>query len=236
MIFGGFQKSSLIEYPGKISAVVFTIGCNFRCPFCQNYRLVIPEKYPQDVYSEDDILKYLQKKKNLIDALSITGGEPTLHNEELIRFMRMVKKIGLLLQLETNGTNPEFIEKAISEGLIDYVAMDIKGPLDKYPALTGIKKVNIHNIIKSVNIILNQAPDYEFRTTFVPLLKIADFHKIGKLIKGAKKYIIQKFEKQDVLSPQMFLGMKEPTKQEALQAAEIVKEYVSEAIIRGFSY
>ena len=236
MFFGGFQKSSLIEYPGKISVVVFTIGCNFRCPFCHNYRLVIPEKYPQEVFSENDILKYLQNKKSLVDAVSITGGEPTLHKEQLVEFMRKVKKLGFLLQLETNGTSPDFISKVIAEGLVDYVAMDIKGPIEKYPLLTGIEKVNVDDIRDSIKIIIKNAPDYEFRTTFVPLLEITDFYKIGELIKGAKKYIIQNFEKHDILNPQTFLEMNAPSKQEALQVAEIVKKYVQDVSVRGFSY
>ena len=146
LLFGGFQKSSLIEYPGAISAVVFTIGCNFRCPFCHNYRLVLPELYPKNTFSEDSILKYLKTKKGIIDAVSITGGEPTLHKEQLIAFMQKVKNLGFLVQLETNGTNPDIINRVISEKLVDYIAMDIKTRFERYTELGVTNLEAVKNI------------------------------------------------------------------------------------------
>ena len=234
-MFGGFQKSSLIEYPEKISAVVFTIGCNFRCPFCQNYRLVLPGMYSQNKYNEDEVLKYLKAKRNLLDAVSITGGEPTLHGIKLIEFIRKVKELGLLVQLETNGSNPSFVKKVIAEHLVDYIAMDIKGPLRKYPLLTGIENFNSEPIIESIKLITKSAPDYEFRTTYVPLLEIDDFHEIGSLIKGARHYIIQKFEAHGVLNPEAFKNKQAPTEKAALRAAEIARKYVEKVTIRGFN-
>ncbi len=233
MKFGGFQKSSLIEYPDKISAVVFTLGCNFRCPFCQNYRLVLPEFYPKGLVDESEIISYLNKKKGLLDAVSITGGEPTLHGEHLISFMKKVKEMGYLVQLETNGSNPNFIKRVINLGLVDYLAMDIKAPLEKYPLVTGIKNLDTNTIVKSISIIMNSGLNYEFRTTLHPLLEIDDFKKIGQLIKGATTYYLQKYEGKDVLDSSI-KKLPELTYDDALKIKEIIKPYVKTVIIRGF--
>ena len=233
MKFGGFQRSSLIEYPDKVSAVVFTLGCNFRCPFCQNYQLVIPEHFPKKLYDEKEILEYLKKRKGLLDALSITGGEPTIHGEQLLEFMRKVKNLGYLVQLETNGSNPKFLKKVINEKLVDYLAMDIKAPFEKYPIVTGVPNLDISLISESISIVMNSGVEYEFRTTLHPLLSINDFKKIAQMIKGAKVYYLQKYENENVLDSK--LKNQNPfTYKDALKIKEIVKPYVKTVFIRGF--
>ncbi len=226
MEFKGFNKSSLIEYPEKIVSVVFTGGCNFRCPFCHNKDLVLnPDKIPG--ISEKEIIDYMEKKRKWIDGIAITGGEPTLH-KELPAFIKKVKDKDFLIELETNGTNPEMVEHLIKEKLVDYFAMDIKAPLDedKYYKVTGKfgeKKKMLENIKKTISIIQKSGVDYEFRTTFVPgLLTKGDIYTIAEQLKGSKRYVIQKFlpkstvdsdyEKKDILKPSFFEEFKEKLK------------------------
>ena len=198
MLIGGFQKESLIDYPGKICAIIFTVGCNFRCSYCHNSELVIPEKIKNiGLYSEEQIFNYLKKRIGIIDALEITGGEPTLQ-KDLDTFMKKVKSLGLLIKLDTNGTNPEVIKRLINEKLVDYIAMDVKAPLKRYDEITRVS-VDIKKIEESIRIIINSDLDYEFRTTAIPYLKEEDFIEIGKLIQGAKNYYIQQFSNKDTL-------------------------------------
>jgi len=227
MKFKGWQKLSLIEWPNKICSVVFVGGCNFRCPWCYNQDLVWhPEKLPD--IDEKEILEYLERNKNLLEGVMITGGEPTIlfeargvprfcrtteREDKIVRppklrqsrsegglqiglkdFIKKVKKIGLAVGVETNGSNPEAIEYLIKNELVDYIAMDIKGPFEqeKYNQLTGIN-VSLDKIKKSVKIIIEKATDYEFRTTFVPGLLTEDILKIAEDIKRAKRYYLQQY-------------------------------------------
>ena len=194
MEIGGLQKLSLIDYPGRLSCIIFTIGCNFRCSYCYNPSLVegtcgrIPQK---------EIFSFLRKRKGLLDGVIITGGEPTIHND-LPDFIQRIKKMGFLVGLETNGTNPRMIKKLISERLIDYIAMDVKAPLKKYKEIVNVE-VDLDKIKESIDVIMNSGIEYEFRTTCYPLLTKDDFIKIFKLIKGAKKYGIQQFLDKNTL-------------------------------------
>ncbi|HEC86320.1 MAG TPA: anaerobic ribonucleoside-triphosphate reductase activating protein, partial [Thermoplasmatales archaeon] len=137
MIIGGFQRFSLIDYPGKICAIIFTQGCNFRCPYCHNPELVNPKLF-QEPIDENDIFRFLEMRKGKLDAVEITGGEPTLQ-PDLIEFMRKIKAMGFLIKLDTNGTNPEVVEKIIKNKLVDYIAMDVKAPLEKYEKVVRAK-------------------------------------------------------------------------------------------------
>ena len=194
MEIGGLQKLSLIDYPGRLSCIIFTIGCNFRCSYCYNPSLVegTCERIPQK-----EIFSFLRKRKGLLDGVIITGGEPTIHND-LPDFIQRIKKMGFLVGLETNGTNPRMIKKLISERLIDYIAMDVKAPLKKYKEIVNVE-VDIDKIKESIDVIMNSGIEYEFRTTCYPLLTKDDFIKIFKLIKGAKKYGIQQFLNKNTL-------------------------------------
>lgn len=189
MNVNGFQKFSLIDYPGKISAVIFTQGCNFRCPYCHNPELLDINQKPK--FKESDIIDFLISRQKQLDAVVITGGEPTLQ-KDLFQFIQKVKSLGFLVKLDTNGTNPKIIKELLDQKLIDYIAMDIKGPLEKYSQIVQID-VNLNNIIQSINLV-RQAPDYEFRTTVTKeQLSIEDIYQISQLVSGAKKYFLQKY-------------------------------------------
>lgn len=187
---GGLQKSSLIDYPGKISAIIFTQGCNFACPYCHNPELGANEISTS--YQAASIIEFLHSRKGKLDAVVITGGEPTLHTG-LPEFIKKIKNLGFLVKLDTNGTNPKMLEQLISEKLIDYVAMDIKAPIEKYSDIV-CSKVKTDNILKCIEILKNSKVDYEFRTTVVKSqLSRSDFFKIAALIQDAPRYYLQRF-------------------------------------------
>ena len=181
----------MIEYPGKIGAIAFTQGCNFRCPYCYNPELVDPNLY-RECLPEEGVLSFLERRKGKLDALTITGGEPTMHHD-LIDFIKCVRKIGYLIKLDTNGSCPEVLEQLISGRLVDYVAMDIKGPLRKYKTVTR-SKIDEDKIRQSIEVIMKSGMPYEFRTT-VPkkLLHEDDLLEMGKLLRNASCYILQQF-------------------------------------------
>ena len=198
MLIGGVEKTSLIDYPEKLTAVVFTIGCNFRCGYCHNPEL-IKLKEDSKILDEEDFFAYLEKRKGLLDAVTITGGEPTLQND-LADFIKRVKDMGFLIKLDTNGCSPEILEKLINEKLLDYIAMDIKNSIDNYNKVVR-NFTDKEKILKSIRLIMNSNVDYEFRTTTLKsLISIEDFEKIGEMINGAKKYFIQKFVPSKVLN------------------------------------
>lgn len=200
MEFGGFEKCTLIDYPGKIACMVYTIGCNFRCPYCHNPELV--DETVTQRFKEEDVLSFLDGRKKMLDGIVITGGEPTIHGDNLISFMREVKDRGFLVKLDSNGTNPDFLEKVLKEKLVDYIAMDIKSPFAKYSE-TVARPVDIESIKKSIVLIMNSDIEYEFRTTILKvMLSKEDIEEIAKEIKGAKKYYLQKFIPSKILNPQ----------------------------------
>jgi len=189
MRIGGFQKTSLLDYPEHLSAIIWTSGCNFRCPFCYNRDLVLEKRA---LIPEKEILAYLKKRQGKLEAIVITGGEPTLQND-LTDFIKKIKKLSYLIKLDTNGANSGILTNLLDEQLLDYVAMDIKAPLEKYKTLSG-KKADLKNIEASINIIRQKAPDYEFRTTVVSgLLTKNDIVSIAQWLDGSKRYILQQF-------------------------------------------
>ncbi len=200
MEFGGLEKFTLIDYPGKVACMVYTIGCNFRCPYCHNPELV--DETVENTMSEGYILYFLSQRIGILDGIVITGGEPTMHGQKLLDFILKVKNLGFKVKLDSNGTDPEFLARVIDNNLVDYIAMDIKSPLSKY-SQTVARAVNISSIKRSIDILINSNIDYEFRTTVVKsLINIEDFEEIGKEIKGAKKYFLQKFIPTKILNPQ----------------------------------
>ncbi|QQR64485.1 anaerobic ribonucleoside-triphosphate reductase activating protein [Candidatus Kaiserbacteria bacterium] len=197
MKIGGLQKCSLIDYPGKISAIVFTIGCNFRCPYCHNPELV--DETATEM-TEEEIFSFLERRKNLLDAVTITGGEPTVH-DDLIPFIERIRALGFLVKLDSNGTNPDMLKEVFARGLVDYIAMDIKSPLQKYSE-TVARPVDVGKIRESIALIMKSGVDYEFRTTVVKsLLSPEDILKIVGEIHGAKQYFLQKFVPTKTLNP-----------------------------------
>jgi len=192
---------TLIEYPGKVSALIYTEGCNFRCPFCHNAELVLPGKY-KSLIPEKEVLQLLQERSGFLDALAITGGEPTLQ-PDLIEFLYKVKDLGLLVKLDSNGSRPEVLKLALQLKLVDYVAMDVKTTFDKYDSLIGAQ-CNCNDIKDSIDIIRGFAPDYEFRTTVAPTITQDDLYDVAEYIKGSKRYYLQKFityEDKDLIDP-----------------------------------
>ena len=190
MAIVGIDKLSLLDYEDKVSIVLFSQACNFRCPFCHNGESVLNAQSELDF---DEILAYLKTRTGLVDAVVFSGGEPTLEPDLEVK-IKSVKSLGFLIKLDTNGTNPVLLEKLIDEGLIDYVAMDIKNSPSLYAKTSGVTNVNIDNIRKSISIIMKKAPDYEFRTTLVKEFhEHMDYDAFFELIKGAKRLYLQKF-------------------------------------------
>lgn len=227
MRIGGLQKCSLIDYPGKISAIVFTIGCNFRCPYCHNPELVDETAHEMP---EEEIFTFLEKRKNLLDAVTITGGEPTMHND-LIPFIQKIKDMRFLVKLDTNGTNPDVIERVQQEHLVDYIAMDIKAPVVLYEKTTG-RPVNGDTIRRSIKLLMNGTIPYEFRTTVVKtLLSPEDIRSIGEDIRGATHYYLQKFIPTKTLNP-AFLRKTTYTDAEFEEMRTMMGTYVSTCTIR----
>ncbi len=192
----GFQKTTFIDYPGKVASLIFTGGCNFRCPYCHNGGLVLtPGKYP--TVMTETVLSHLEKRKGLVEGLVITGGEPTLM-EGLDIFIRRVKEMGIFVKLDTNGTNPDVVQGLIQDNLLDYIAMDIKHSLKSYETITGIRHVNVKKIRESIKLIINSGIDHEFRTTMIRGVHTMEILKeMLSEIEGAKTYILQQYVKSE---------------------------------------
>ena len=230
MLIKGFQKVSLIEYPGKIVAIVFVGNCNFRCPFCYNVDLVLNYKKLPTI-SEDYVVNFMMKRKGLLDGVSITGGEPTIY-PDLPQFARRIKEMGFLVMIETNGSNPNLLKELIERELVDYVAMDIKAPLEKYDEAAGVK-VNKNNIQKSIDVIRKSGVEYEFRTTVVPkLLNKKDILTIGEWLKTSKRYFLQQFRPERTIDKK-FEKVKPYPPQRLKEFAELVKPYFEFVGVRG---
>jgi len=229
MKIGGLQKLSLIEYDGILSCIVFTIGCNFRCPYCHNPELVLPEKFPVEIPLED-FFQFLKQRQKYLKGVCITGGEPTIQTD-LPVFIKEIKELGFSVKLDTNGSNPEMLEDLIKNGNIDYIALDVKGPLEKYNEIVKVE-VDTEKILKSIYLIKNSAIPYEFRTTVVKSqLSFDDFKKIGKTISGCKNYYLQKFIPSKCVDPSF---INEPTysDDELEKIKEIMLNYVENCYIR----
>jgi len=197
MKIAGIVRQSLVDYPGKIAAAVFTQGCNMNCVFCHNRCLV--RQRGKDPYQEEEALfDFLRRRKRFLDGVVISGGEPTLQ-PDLESFTEKVKDMGFLVKLDTNGTHPEVIRKLFDKNLVDYVAMDVKAPMRKYSEICQAE-VDEQALLESMASIRESGVDYEFRTTFCPQLNDSDIREIGELIAGAKKYVLQQYRETDAVS------------------------------------
>ena len=192
MYINGFQKLTILDYPGKVACIVFTPGCNFRCPFCHNAALVT--HIDKDTYiDEEEVLSYLKKRQGILDGVVITGGEPLLQ-DGIEEFIGKIKDLGYAIKLDTNGSFPEKLISLVEKGLVDYVAMDIKNSKAKYMATIGVNNIDMASIEKSVDFLLQNKVDYEFRTTIVDgFHTVDDIQDIVVWIKGAHKYFLQNF-------------------------------------------
>jgi pyruvate formate lyase activating enzyme len=228
MILGGLQKFSLVDYPGKTCAILFTRGCNFRCPYCHNPELVWPEQYAPEI-SLEGVMDFLRQRRGLLEAVTITGGEPTLH-ADLPAVARAIKELGFALKLDSNGSRPDVLRKLIEDGLVDYVAMDVKAPLSQYARVCGAE-ISVEPIRESIALLLQGRVDYEFRTTVDrALLDEQDLLEIGEMIRGAGKYYLQKLNDFNAKDPQS-----KPNREDDAwlrQAAERLRSFVKVCKVR----
>ncbi len=225
----GFQKTTLLDYPGHLAATVFLGRCNFCCPFCHNSSLVLAPENVETIPGEE-VLATLKKRAGMLEGICITGGEPTL-NPELEDFIRKIRDLGLSVKLDSNGYKPAVLERLLKEKLVDYIAMDIKGSRAHYGEICGVKALDISRIEESVGIISGLAPDYEFRTTYVKGLHTEeDVRDIGEWLSGDHKYFIQNYkEGPEVISP-VFESFSE---EEIRRFKEILLETMPNTHIRG---
>lgn len=223
---GGIVKFSTVDYPGFVVASIFTIGCNMRCGYCHNPELVLPEQYA-DTIPEEDILDFLGTRTGKLDGVAISGGEPTMQ-PDLPRFITRIKAMGFRVKLDTNGTNPAMVRGLIRDGLVDFVAMDIKGPIEKYQQIAA-RPVEIGAIMESIELI--KTIDHEFRTTIVEgQLEVNDFEEIGQMVRGARRYALQAFTPGRLVSPQF--SRRTSFTNDIMQAArEIMQQYVTECVV-----
>lgn len=230
MNIAGLQKLSLIDYPDKISATIFIWGCSFRCSFCHNPELVKKELQPEGI-SEEEFISFLKKRKGLLEAVTITGGEPLLY-PDIVGLIKKIKKLGFLVKIDTNGSNPELLKRVIDLKLSDYIAMDIKAPLEKYEKVTCVK-VDPEKIKQSIKLIMDSGLTHEFRTTLLPSLHTKDdVVAMAKLIKGARKYCLQGFVNKGKLMDESLSGEVGYTSEEMQKMAVECKKFVQECIVR----
>lgn len=228
----GLQKMTLLDFPGKVACTVFSCGCNFRCPFCHNAGLVLPDADRSMLMDQAEILAFLRKRQGLLDGVCLTGGEPLLFEENLA-FMREIKALGYAVKLDTNGAFPERLKQAVAEGLADYVAMDIKNAPDAYAETAGLR-VDQERIGGSVDFLLSGAVPYEFRTTVVlPYHTDERMEAIGKWIAGTEKYFLQQYkdENVDLLGDPATMRPADKAQMEIFLA--IIRKYVPGAELRG---
>ena len=225
----GFQKLTLLDYPGKVACTIFIGGCNFRCPFCHNADLVLNPN-TQETIPEEKIFATLKKRQGILEGVCVTGGEPTLV-PELKLFLKRIKALGYAIKLDTNGYKPEVLSEVVEEGLVDCVAMDIKNSPLKYAEAVGLGELDITKIQQSIDFLKKDTVDYEFRTTVVRELHTReDMQKIGRWISGCKRYFLQGYqESKRVINP-IFSSY---DKEELEKFKNDLKEYVEYVEIRG---
>lgn len=228
MLIKGFQKLTLLDYPGKTACTVFTGGCNYRCPFCHNAGLVT--KLDTEIISEGEVLSHLKKRQGILDGVAISGGEPLLQGD-IEEFLQKIKELGYSIKLDTNGSFPDKLKSIIDKGLCDYVAMDIKNSKERYNETIGIDNFDISLMEKSVEILRGSDVDFEFRTTVTKNFHtMEDIEKIGEWIKGVEKYYLQNFVDSGNLIDSNVEGV---SKEEMQLMLERIKKYVPTAEIRG---
>ena len=229
MVLKGLQKTTLLDYPGKLACTVFTGGCNFRCPFCHNAALVERPSSVEDV-SIEAFFKYISKRSSLLDGVCITGGEPLL-NPDIEDFIKRIRELGLLVKLDTNGSYPDRLEALLDKGLVDYVAMDIKNSPEKYAKTVGLVDYDLSSVLRSIDIIMKKANDYEFRTTVVrELHDESDITQIATMLSGTKAYYLQKYvDSGDILCE----GYSAYDDAQMIKLHTICREILPVTILRG---
>jgi pyruvate formate lyase activating enzyme len=228
MILGGFQKTTLIDYPGKIATTIFTVGCNFCCPFCHNPELILGPRLPEFDKMEKVFLAFLKTRQGKLEGVCITGGEPTIQ-PDIIAFVKKIKKLGFAVKLDTNGMRPDVLKKLLDQKLLDFVAMDIKNCQEKYAQTVG-GKVDLQRIILSVEMIKNCGLPYEFRTTVVPGIHTEkDFTKIAVWLEGAERYFLQEYREKNILDE----NLKKKTRGRKIDLEKIRKNIEKNFVLTG---
>ena len=224
----GLQKMTLLDFPGRVACTVFLGGCDMRCPFCHNAELI--DGSAPAVMEEDELLAFLKKRQGLLEGVAVTGGEPLLR-PDIIPLAEKIRDLGYPLKLDTNGTHPDRLREILDRGLAAYIAMDIKNSPERYAMTAGLETLDLGPVRESVSLLTEGRTDYEFRTTTVAELHEADsFRGIGEWIRGAKRYYLQKFTDRDTVP---FGGFHAPTDEQMRAYADIVREYVPTAELRG---
>lgn len=229
MTIHGFNKTTLLDYPEHLAATIFTGGCNFRCPFCHNSDLVLfPEEQP--AIPEEEVLSCLDRRRGILQGVCITGGEPALQ-KDLPEFIKKIKEMGYLVKLDTNGYRPEVLWKLLEQGLLDYVAMDVKASRGRYAAAAGVKNIDLSRIEESIAMLKGAKIPYEFRTTVVKgIHEIEEFDAIGKWLEGGRVYYLQAFRENENVMEEGFCAFSE---KEMQQMAEIARKYIDKVYLRG---
>jgi len=241
MKFAHIEKTSLSDYPGRVCSLLYTVGCNFRCPFCYNASLVIPEKYPKHLINENDVIKTLVSRKKIIDSVAITGGEPSMHGQELLDFLSKLKQNGFYVKLDTNGTNPDLIKQTINDKLVDYFAVDIKSAKNEYAKAVGISNPLVDKIEETIKLIISSGIGHDFRTTIVPgIHSDAIMEKIGQWLNSLgenKRYVMQTFympDNAELVDPGFAPGLFK--KQDIRVLVNAVKPYFEKVEVRDYIY
>ncbi len=231
MLISGLQKLTLLDYPGHVACTVFTAGCNFRCPFCHNAPLVLPERIEGDPNGAETVLQFLKRRQGILDGVAITGGEPLLH-PDLPDFLRAIRDLGYSIKLDTNGSFPERLEKVVREGLVDRVAMDIKNAPALYEKTVGLRELDLKAVERSKNFLLRGRVDYEFRTTVVKGLHTAEsLTEAAKWIRGAAEYYLQQFKDSgDIIAAE---GLGAFSAEEMQSLAGLIRPIVPTVKLRG---
>lgn len=225
----GFQKTTLLDYPGHVAATVFTGGCNFRCPFCHNGGLVLcPDRW--QAVEEEEILAYLKKRRGILEGICITGGEPTLQ-PDLKEFLRKVKAEGYRVKLDTNGYLPDILWEVLEEGLADYVAMDVKASPSNYARAAGCPDMDVSRIRESIGLLKNGRVPYEFRTTVVKgIHTVEEFDAVGRLLAGSQAYYLQRFRDSEEVLQKGFCAF---LPEEMEEMADLARKYIDKVELRG---
>jgi len=226
----GFQKNSFIDYPGKIASVVFLGGCNMRCYFCHNFEILTQKSNVKDF---NEVIAELEEQLEFIDAVVVSGGEPTLH-PHIREILQKIKDLGVLIKLDTNGSNPEMLREFVESNMVDYVAIDVKCAFDREKIVQGITALG-NKILQSIDYLIGQDKvDYMFRTTLAPALDEDDLLAIAEMIKGAKTYQLQQFIPNENSEESCFGGLQPFTKQQVEEFAKLFEGKVEKVLIRGF--
>ena len=224
----GLQKMTLLDFPGHVACTVFLGQCDFRCPFCHNFELV--DGTAPAIMDDEELFAFLNKRKGLLDGVAVTGGEPCIH-KDLPDLLRRVREMGFQTKVDTNGNHPKMLCRLLEEGLVDYVAMDIKNCPEKYALTAGLEQLDLSNIRESIALLKGSSVAHEFRTTIVKEFhEEADFHGIGEMIRGARQYFLQSFTDRDSVP---YGNLHSHAPEDIRKFAQIMSEYVECATIRG---